>query len=113
MNIYKDLIIKEFKIIPTPLTHCNSIRTTPYRYRINLPSIINQNYILKILNDDKEVLFSRKFILYEDLASVPVQRVEYWATSSRNIILTLVLILVQSIFKPIENIKVLLFKTEK
>jgi hypothetical protein len=26
------------KIIPTPLTHCNSIRTTPYRYRINLPS---------------------------------------------------------------------------
>jgi hypothetical protein len=47
------------------------------------------------------VLFSRKFILYEDLASVPVQvkRSRYWATSSRNIILTLVLILVQSIFK--------------
>jgi hypothetical protein len=42
MNIYKDLIIKEFKIIPTPLTHCNSIRTTPYRYRINLPAVINQ-----------------------------------------------------------------------
>jgi hypothetical protein len=34
---------------------------------------ISGNYMLKILNDDKEVVFSRKFILYEDLATVPLQ----------------------------------------
>jgi hypothetical protein len=29
--------------------------------------------VIKILNDDKEVVFSRKFILYEELVSVPMQ----------------------------------------
>jgi hypothetical protein len=29
--------------------------------------------MLKILNDDKEVVFTRKFILYEDLVAVPMQ----------------------------------------
>jgi len=29
--------------------------------------------MIKILNDDKEVVFSRKFILYEELVSVPMQ----------------------------------------
>lgn len=33
---------------------------------------ISGNYILKILNDAKEVVFSRKFILYEDLVTVPI-----------------------------------------
>ena len=34
---------------------------------------VSGNYILNILNNDKEVVFSRKFILYEDLVSVPMQ----------------------------------------
>ncbi|UMY66777.1 MULTISPECIES: DUF5103 domain-containing protein [unclassified Flavobacterium] len=34
---------------------------------------VSGNYILKILNDDHEVVFSRKFILYENLVSVPMQ----------------------------------------
>jgi hypothetical protein len=34
---------------------------------------ISGNYILKVLNNDREVVFSRKFILYEDLATVPLQ----------------------------------------
>lgn len=34
---------------------------------------ISGNYILKILNDAKEVVFSRKFILYEDLVTVPIE----------------------------------------
>lgn len=34
---------------------------------------ISGNYILKILNEDKEVVFSRKFILYEDHATVAAQ----------------------------------------
>ena len=47
-------------------------------YRLNLPNSntqlkISGNYILKILNEDKEVVFSRKFIVYENLATVPIQ----------------------------------------
>jgi len=47
-------------------------------YRLNLPNSntqlkISGNYILKILNEDKEVVFSRKFIVYEDLVTVPMQ----------------------------------------
>ncbi|GIZ08970.1 DUF5103 domain-containing protein [Flavobacterium sp. UMI-01] len=34
---------------------------------------LSGNYILKILNENREVVFSRRFILHEDLASVPVQ----------------------------------------
>ncbi len=34
---------------------------------------ISGNYMLKILNEDKEVVFSRKFIVYENLVTVPIQ----------------------------------------
>jgi hypothetical protein len=34
---------------------------------------ISGNYVLKILDENKEVVFSRKFILYEDLLMVPLQ----------------------------------------
>lgn len=47
-------------------------------YRLSIPNQLTQlrisgNYVLKILNEDKEVVFSRKFILYEDLVTVPIQ----------------------------------------
>ncbi|MDN3676179.1 DUF5103 domain-containing protein [Flavobacterium paronense] len=47
-------------------------------YRISFPNRLTQlrvsgNYVIKILNEDKEVVFSRKFILYEELVSVPIQ----------------------------------------
>lgn len=47
-------------------------------YRLSFPNKFTQfrvsgNYMLKILNNDKEVVFTRKFILYEDLVSVPMQ----------------------------------------
>ena len=47
-------------------------------YRLNFPNSntqlkISGNYILKILNEDKEVVFSRKFVVYEDLVTVPIQ----------------------------------------
>ena len=47
-------------------------------YRLNFPNSntqlkISGNYILKILNEEKEVVFSRKFMVYEDLVSVPIQ----------------------------------------
>ncbi|MEO5776389.1 MAG: DUF5103 domain-containing protein [Flavobacterium sp.] len=47
-------------------------------YKLQFPSRLTQfrvsgNYVIKILNEDKEVVFTRKFILYEELVSVPVQ----------------------------------------
>lgn len=47
-------------------------------YNVSFPSKLTQfrvsgNYMIKILNEDKEVVFSRKFILYEDLVSVAMQ----------------------------------------
>lgn len=47
-------------------------------YRVTLPNRLTQlkvsgNYIISILNEDKEVVFSRKFIVYENLVSVPMQ----------------------------------------
>lgn len=48
-------------------------------YTLSIPNqftqqlLISGNYILKVLNNDKEVLFTRKFILYEDLVTVPMQ----------------------------------------
>lgn len=47
-------------------------------YRLSFPNrftqfLVSGNYLIKILNEDREVVFSRKFILYEDLVSVPLQ----------------------------------------
>jgi hypothetical protein len=47
-------------------------------YKISFPNKLTQfrvsgNYVIKILNDDKDVVFSRKFILYEELVTVPMQ----------------------------------------
>lgn len=47
-------------------------------YRIGFPNKFTQikvsgNYMISILNEDREVVFSRKFVLYENLVSVPVQ----------------------------------------
>ena len=47
-------------------------------YRLPFPNKqtsfrVSGNYMLKILTEDREVVFSRKFILYEDIASVPLQ----------------------------------------
>jgi hypothetical protein len=47
-------------------------------YRVAFPNRLTQlrvsgNYVLKILNEDKEVVFSKKFVVYEELVSVPTQ----------------------------------------
>jgi len=48
-------------------------------YTLSIPNQQTQqlklsgNYILKILNSDKDVVFSRKFILYEEIALIPIQ----------------------------------------
>lgn len=48
-------------------------------YSLSIPNQYTQqlrisgNYMLKVLNNDKEIVFTRKFILYEDLVTVPIQ----------------------------------------
>lgn len=47
-------------------------------YRLNLPNnysriLISGNYVLTILNTDKEVVLKRYFVVYEDLISVPLK----------------------------------------
>ena len=47
-------------------------------YKLPIPNQFTQlrisgNYVLKILDENKDVVLSRKFILYEDLVTVPIQ----------------------------------------
>ncbi|MDI1316414.1 DUF5103 domain-containing protein [Flavobacterium sp.] len=47
-------------------------------YRLSFPNKLTQfrvsgNYVIKILSDDKEVVFTRKFIIFEELVAVPMQ----------------------------------------
>lgn len=60
--------------------YLNSINTLQIysHYRVTLPNRLTQlkvsgNYIISVLNEDKEVVLSRKFIVYENLVSVPMQ----------------------------------------
>ena len=60
--------------------YTNSLATLQIysHYTVSLPNRLTQlrvsgNYIIKILNEDREIVFSRKFILFENLVSVPMQ----------------------------------------
>ena len=61
-------------------TYTNSLNALQIysHYQISFPNKFTQlkvsgNYMISILNEDREVVFSRKFIVYEDLVSVPIQ----------------------------------------
>ena len=61
-------------------TYDNSFNTLQIysRYALSFPNkftriLLTGNYILKILNEDREVVFSRRFIVYEEQVSVPLQ----------------------------------------
>ncbi|MGV9003143.1 type IX secretion system plug protein [Flavobacterium sp.] len=60
--------------------YTNSLNTLQLysHYKLTLPNKFTQlrvsgNYVLKILDDDKNVVFTKKFIVYENLVSVPLQ----------------------------------------
>ncbi|WP_298304578.1 DUF5103 domain-containing protein [Flavobacterium sp.] len=60
--------------------HINSLNALQIysHYRIPFPNKLTQlkvsgNYVISILNEDQEVVFARKFIVYEPLVSVPMQ----------------------------------------
>lgn len=55
----------------------NSLQTYSH-YQLPIPNqfsqlLISGNYMLKILNEDKDVVLSRKFVLYENVVTVPMQ----------------------------------------
>ncbi len=61
------------------ITYENSFNTLQLysHYVQQFPNRFNRitksgNYIIKIFNDDRELVFSRKFIVYEDVVAVPV-----------------------------------------
>lgn len=71
LNGFDDQRIQEYS---------NSLTTLQLysHYKLSFPSRLTQfrvsgNYVIKILNDDKEIVFTKKFILYEELVSVPIQ----------------------------------------
>ncbi|WP_309613739.1 DUF5103 domain-containing protein [Flavobacterium sp.] len=60
--------------------YSNSLTTLQLysHYSLTFPNRLTQfrvsgNYMIKILDDDKNIVFTKKFILYEELVSVPMQ----------------------------------------
>lgn len=60
--------------------YSNSLTTLQLysHYRLTFPNRLTQfrvsgNYMIKILDDEKNIVFTKKFILYEELVSVPMQ----------------------------------------
>lgn len=95
-NYYYEIIHCNFNWVPTEIPkneyllgfdnqriqdYTNSFNTLQIysHYKLSIPNqftqqlLISGNYIIKILDENKEVLFSRKFILCEDLVTVPMQ----------------------------------------
>ncbi len=90
-------------------------------YKIGFPNQFTQlkvsgNYVITILNDDRDVVFSRKFIVYEDLVSVPMQikrardvtQIQY----KHNIDFSIKSATI-NFQSPLQNVKVLLFQNGK
>ena len=95
-NYYYEIVHCDYNWIPTPIPkneyllgfdnqriqdYTNSVNALQIysHYKLLIPNQFTQqlrisgNYMLKILDESKEVVFSRKFILYEDRVNVPIQ----------------------------------------
>ena len=87
-------------------------------YKLSIPNQFTQlkisgNYILKILDENKEVLFSRKFILYEDIVTIPIQirraRTANYLDFKHNIEFSIKSLLI-NFQNPLKNVKVVLLQ---
>ena len=98
----------------------NSINTLQIysHYKLAIPNqftqlLISGNYILKVLDENKEVLFSRKFILYEDFATIPIQirraRTANYLEFKHNIEFSIKSLLI-NFQNPLKNVKVVLLQ---
>ncbi len=94
-NYYFEIVHCDYNWIPTDIPKTdymkgfdgqriqeyeNSVNTLQMysHYKLPIPNQymqlrISGNYILKILNESRDVILSRKFIVYEDLVTVPMQ----------------------------------------
>ena len=98
----------------------NSINTLQIysHYKLPIPNQymqlrISGNYILKILDESKDVVFSRKFIVYEDLVTIPMQikraRTANYLDYKHNVEFSVKSQLI-NFQNPLKNIKVTLFQ---
>lgn len=79
-QLFKNEYIQGFddQRIQDYLTSFNTLQTYAH-YKLSFPNrfttkfLVSGNYMLFILNENKEIVFSRKFILFENLVSVPMQ----------------------------------------
>lgn len=79
-QLFKNEYIQGFddQRIQDYLTSLNTLQNYAH-YKLSFPNrfttkfLVSGNYMLFILNENKEVVFSRKFILFENLVSVPMQ----------------------------------------
>ena len=87
-------------------------------YTLNFPNNFTRlkvtgNYILTILNNNKEPVFSRKFILYENLVAVPLQikraRTSEFLDSKQNLQFSIKSDAIQ-FQNPLQNVKIMLMQ---
>jgi hypothetical protein len=87
-------------------------------YRLPIPNqymqlLISGNYMLKILDENREVVFSRKFIIYEDKVSVPMRirraRTANYLDYKHNIEFS-INSLVLNFQNPLKNVKVVILQ---
>ena len=134
-NYYYEIVHCDYNWVPTDIPkteylkgfdgqriqeYYNSFNTlqTYSHYKLPIPNQFTQlrisgNYILKILDENKDVVLSRKFILYEDLVTVPIQirraRTANYLDYKHNIEFS-IRSLVINFQNPLKNVKVVLFQ---
>jgi hypothetical protein len=100
--------------------YVNSLNTLQIysHYKLPIPNqftqlLLSGNYILKILDENRDVVFSRKFILYQDLATVPMQvkraRTSNYLEFKHNIEFS-IRSQVINFQNPLKNVKIILFQ---
>jgi hypothetical protein len=98
----------------------NSLNTLQIysHYKLPIPNQFTQlrisgNYVLKILDENKDIVLSRKFIIYEDLVTVPIQikraRTANYLDYKHNIEFSLRSLAI-NFQNPLKNVKVVLLQ---
>lgn len=105
------------------INYTNSVNTLQVysHYILNFPNQftsikVSGNYVLSILNEDRDVVFSRKFIVYESLISVPIQvkraREVKYVEQKHNLDFAIKSATI-TFQRPLEQVKVLLMQNAK
>jgi hypothetical protein len=102
------------------IDYMNSFNTLQLysHYRVSFPNKFTQikvsgNYLITIFDDNQDIIFSRKFIIYEDLVAVPMQVKRTRDIKSVETMHNLDFAIRTNLFtfqSPIQNVKVLLLQ---